>query len=79
VILNSFTDIYVYLFNAQILSFVIVDSVSNFLFNTKEKNQQNHQLAFLVSSRLLNKNKINNLFCLDYSHSIVAGGFPEIS
>jgi hypothetical protein len=61
--------------------FTLVDVVSNFLSNTKEKSQQNQPLAFVVSNKLLtiNINKINNLNYLDYSHSIVAGGLLEIS
>jgi hypothetical protein len=59
----------------------IVDVVSNFLSNTKEKSQQNQPLAFIVSKKLLtiNINKINNLVYFYYSHSIVAGGLLDTS
>jgi hypothetical protein len=80
-LLTRFAAVYVYPFSAQNLRFVIVDVVSNFLSNTKEKSQQNQPLAFVVSNKLLtiNINKINNLDYLDYSHSIVPGGFDVIS
>ena len=60
---------------------LLVDVVSNFLSNTKEKSQQNQPLAFVVYNKLLtiNINKINNSNYLDYSHSIVPGGFDVIS
>ena len=78
---SRFATVYVYPFSAQNLRFVIVDVVSNFLSNTKEKSQQNQPLAFVVSNKLLTINiiKINNLVYLDYSHSIVAGGFEVTS
>ena len=38
---GSFAAVYVYPLSAQNLRFVIVDVVSNFLFNIKEKSQQN--------------------------------------
>ena len=38
---GCFAAVYVYPFSAQNLRFVIVDVVSNFLSNTKEKSQQN--------------------------------------
>jgi len=55
-ILTRFSTVYVYPFSAQNLRFVIVDVVSNFLSNTKEKSQQNQPLAFLVSNKLLTIN-----------------------
>ena len=73
--------VYVYPFSAQNLRFVIVDVVSNFLSNIKEKSQQNQPLAFELSNNLLTKNinTINNLCYLSYSHSIVPGGFEVMS
>ena len=78
---SRFATVYVYPFSAQNLRFVIVDVVSNFLSNTKEKSQQNQPLAFELSNNLLTKNtnKINKLCYLNYSHSIVPGGFEVMS
>jgi hypothetical protein len=69
--LTRFAAVYVYLFSAQNLRFVIVDVVSNFISNIKEKSQQNQPLAFKFSNDLLTKNinKINNLGYFNYSHS----------
>ena len=48
--------VYVYPFSAQNLRVVIVDVVSNFLSNIKEKSQQNKPLSFALSNKLLTTN-----------------------
>ena len=50
---SRFAAVYVYPFSAQNLRFVIVDVVSNFLSNTKEKSQQNQPLTFEIYNNLL--------------------------
>ena len=78
---SRFTAVYVYPFSAQNLCFLIVDVVSNFFSNIEEKSQLTQPLAFELYNNLLtvNKNKNNKLYYLNYSHSIVPGGFDVTS